>query len=90
MAKRLYVGNLSWNTTEDGLREAFSKFGTVSETKVISDKFSGRSKGFGFVEFEDDGEAEAAIAGMNDADLDGRTIKVNEARPQEPRSDERR
>lgn len=85
MAKKLFVGNLSWNTTEDALREAFAKFGTVAAAEIIFDRMSGRSKGFGFVEFEDDAEAEAAINGLNGTELDGRQITVNEARPKEER-----
>jgi RNA recognition motif-containing protein len=81
MAKKLYCGNLSYTTTEDGLREAFSAFGSVVSATVIVDKMSGRSKGFGFVEMSTDEEAQAAIDGMNGKMLDGRTITVNEARP---------
>jgi RNA recognition motif-containing protein len=82
--KKLYVGNISYNTTEEGLREAFGAFGEVMSAEVIKDKFSGRSKGFGFVELEDDA-AMAAIDKMNDSELDGRKIIVNEARPKEDR-----
>jgi RNA recognition motif-containing protein len=81
MAKKLFVGNLSWNTTEDSLREAFAQYGTVASAQIIFDKMSGRSKGFGFVEFENDAEADAAINGLNGSDMDGRAITVNEARP---------
>jgi len=84
MRKNLYVGNLPFNITTDELCEAFEQFGTVSRTQIISDRETGRSRGFGFVEMEDG--ADAAIEGMNGADLAGRTITVNEARPREERS----
>ena len=84
MAKNIYVGNLSYNSTEDTLRSAFEQYGSVLSARVITDRETGRSRGFGFVEMEDDA-AEQAIAGMNGADLDGRQLKVNEARPREPR-----
>jgi RNA recognition motif-containing protein len=93
MAKRLFVGGLSWNTTEDTLRDAFAKSGTVASAQIVFDKMSGRSKGFGFVEFESDAEADAAVAALNGTELDGRTITVNEARPmgeRPPRRDFRR
>jgi len=79
MAKKLFVGGLSWDTTDEGLRGAFSRFGEVAEARVILDRDSGRSRGFGFVTFANDESAATAIAEMNGADLDGRTIKVNEA-----------
>lgn len=82
--KKLYVGNISYNTTVESLKEAFGAFGEVLSAEVITDKFSGRSKGFGFVELEDDA-AMAAIDKMNDTELDGRKIIVNEARPKEDR-----
>ena len=85
MAKKLYVGNLSYNTDQDSLNKAFAEFGTVSSAVVITDRDSGRSKGFGFVEFDDDAAADAAIAGMDGKDLDGRNIRVSEARPREER-----
>jgi RNA recognition motif-containing protein len=85
MGKRLYVGNLSYQTDSSQLQEAFSQYGSVVSAQVISDRETGRSKGFGFVEMSDDSEAEAAIAAMNGADLDGRNITVNEARPREER-----
>lgn len=83
MSKRLYVGNLSFTTTADGLREAFASYGTVTSASVVSDRETGRSRGFGFVEMSDG--AEEAIRALNGADLDGRTLTVNEARPREER-----
>lgn len=85
MANKLYVGNLPFNTTGDDLRQIFSEFGTVEDAVVISDKFSGRSKGFGFVTMSTDEEAQAAIAGMNDKNIGDRQAKVSEARPPEKR-----
>lgn len=85
MAKKLFVGGLNYDTTQDGLQQAFSQFGAVSSATIIIDKMSGRSKGFGFVEFDDDAAADAAVAAMNGAELEGRTLTVNEARPLEPR-----
>jgi len=79
MGKKLYVGNLSFNTYEDGLRDLFQQYGNVVSAKIITDRDSGSSKGFGFVEMSSDAEAAAAIAGTNGIDLDGRNIKVNEA-----------
>ncbi|MDR0645041.1 MAG: RNA-binding protein [Treponema sp.] len=79
MAKKLYVGNLSYNTTEDGLRNLFNQFGTVVSAKVVFDRETGNSKGFGFVEMGSDSEAAAAIVGANGKDLDERQIRVNEA-----------
>ena len=87
MAKKLYVGNLSYSTTDASLKDAFAQFGMVSEANVIMDRMTGRSKGFGFVKFENDAEADAAIAGMNGKDVEGRQLTVNEARPMEPRTD---
>ena len=77
--KKLFVGGLSWNTTDDGLRDVFSRFGTVAEAKVIKDRETGRSRGFGFVTFDNSEEADKAMADMDGKDLDGRTIRVNEA-----------
>lgn len=83
MAKNLYVGNLAFATTSDELREAFSQFGTVSRVQVVTDRETGRSRGFGFVEMDDGGDE--AVAKMNGAMFQGRTLTVNEARPREPR-----
>jgi len=85
MAVRLYVGNLPYSITQSRLQEIFSPFGALGEVTVISDKFSGRSKGFGFVEFENAEEAKVAIEKLNGTDMDGRNIIVNEARPKEER-----
>lgn len=83
MAKNLYVGNLSYSTTSDDLREAFSEHGTVTSAQVIMDRETGRSRGFGFVEMSDG--AEEAVRVMNGAELQGRTLTVNEAKPREDR-----
>ena len=85
MATKLFVGKLSFNTTDDTLRAAFEVYGTVTSAQVIMDRDTGRSKGFGFVEMENDAEAQAAIAGLNDQEIDGRTVAVNVARPREDR-----
>ena len=86
MAKRLYFGGLSYNTTSDVLRDGASKFGTVVSATVVMDKMTGRSRGFGFVEMSTDEEADAVIAGMNGTNFDGREITVNEAKPLEARA----
>jgi cold-inducible RNA-binding protein len=86
MAKKLYVGGLSYNTTEATLRETFAKAGTVETATIIMDKMTNRSKGFGFVEMSNDEEAKKAIETINGTELDGRTLTVNEARPMEPRA----
>jgi len=85
MVKKLYVGGLSYQTTDDTLRAAFAQAGTVVSAVVIKDKFSGQSKGFGFVEMDSEESANAAIDMWNEKELDGRTVKVNEARPMEDR-----
>jgi RNA recognition motif-containing protein len=77
----VYVGNLSYEVTEDDLKQAFGAFGQIKSVNVIKDKYNGMSKGFGFVEMDSKEEAQAAIAGMNGKDLKGRTLNVNEARP---------
>ncbi|MCL2556982.1 MAG: RNA-binding protein [Treponema sp.] len=79
MAKKLYVGNLAYHTTEDSLRNCFSNFGNVASVRIIIERDTGNSKGFGFVEMSSDAEAEAAIAGAHDSELDGRRLRVNEA-----------
>ncbi len=87
MNKKLYVGGLPYALTEDKLKEIFSAHGTVESARVITDRFTGRSRGFGFVEMSEDAEAQAAIDSLNGSELDGRTLTVNEARPQEKRSE---
>ncbi len=89
MVKKLYVGGLSYQTTDDTLRAAFAQAGTVVSAVVIKDKFSGQSKGFGFVEMDSEESANAAIDMWNEKELDGRTVKVNEARPMEDRAPRR-
>ena len=82
---KVYVGNLSFSIDDEKLREIFSKFGDVEEATIIKDKYSGRSKGFGFVTFANDESAKKAIEEMNDKEVEGRALKVNEARPMEER-----
>lgn len=86
MNKKLYVGGLPYAVTEDRLQEIFSAHGTVESARVITDRFTGRSRGFGFVEMSSEEEAQTAIDSLNGSDLEGRTLTVNEARPQEARS----
>lgn len=81
----IYVGNLSWGTTESDLRAVFEDFGQVDSVSIIKDRDTGRSRGFGFVEMSNDSEAQMAIESLNGADLDGRSLKVNVARPREER-----
>jgi RNA recognition motif-containing protein len=85
MGNKLYVGNLAYSVRDDSLQEAFAQFGSVTSAKVMMDRDTGRSKGFGFVEMGSDAEAQAAINGMNGQALEGRAIVVNEARPREDR-----
>lgn len=85
MAKKLYIGSLSYSTTNDSLRDAFAQAGTVESASVVIDKMSGRSRGFGFVEMSSDEEAQKAIDMFNGKELDGRKLIVNEARPMEKR-----
>ena len=85
MAKKLFVGGLSWNTTQDGLRDAFSKFGEIEDVHLATDRDSGRSRGFGFVTFSDPASADKAISEMNDKELDGRTLKVDHAQDKRAR-----
>jgi RNA recognition motif-containing protein len=77
----IYIGNLAYSVTEDNLREAFKTFGDVTSANLITDKFSGQSKGFGFVEMADNSEADAAIKGLNGTALQGRNLTVNQAKP---------
>ena len=84
--KKIYVGNLSYDTTDATLRTLFSAHGTVSSATVLSDRETGRSRGFGFVEMENDNEAMAAIQALNGKSVDGRSLNVNEAKPREPRA----
>ncbi len=81
----IYVGNISWGTTEDDLRQAFEEFGSVTSVNIITDRDTGRSKGFAFVEMEDAADAETAIAAMDGNSVDGRNLRVNEARPKTDR-----
>lgn len=83
MSKNIFCGSLAWGTTSEGLEQAFAQFGTVTSAKVITDRETGRSRGFGFVEMESG--ADDAIQALNGSDLDGREIVVNEARPRERR-----
>ena len=85
MGTRLYVGNLSYNVTNQSLESLFAEFGRVQSAQVVQDRDTGRSKGFGFVEMSDNGQAQAAIAGLNLKEVDGRALTVNEARPREER-----
>jgi len=82
---KLYIGNLTYAIADTELREIFEKFGEVTSVELIKDKYTGRSKGFGFVEMTNSEEAEAAIAELNESDLKGRTVRVNEARPKTER-----
>lgn len=83
MAKKLYFGGLSYNTTDDTLQAAVAPFGTVASAKVIMDRETGRSRGFGFVEMSTDEEAQAVVSGLDGKEVDGRMVRVSEARPQE-------
>jgi RNA recognition motif-containing protein len=85
VAKKLYVGNLTYGTTDSDLRSMFEEYGSVESAQVITDRETGRSKGFGFVEMGSQQEAEAAIKGLNGKDIDGRALTVNEAKPREDR-----
>jgi len=85
MSNRLYVGNLSFNAQNETIREAFSKHGSVTDVHILTDRETGKSRGFGFVTMGTSAEAEAAIAGMNGVMLDGRPLKVNEAQERQPR-----
>ena len=85
----IYAGNLSYEVTEEDLKQAFEAFGEVESVKIIKDKYTNRSKGFGFVEMPDNGDAQSAIDGLNDTELKGRTLMVNKARPRTERRDNR-
>jgi RNA recognition motif-containing protein len=85
-SNKLYVGGLPYSVTEDRLEELFGEHGTVESARVITDKFTGRSRGFGFVEMSSQEEAQAAIDKLNGTDLEGRSLTVNEAKPREPRT----
>ncbi|MBN2048837.1 MAG: RNA-binding protein [Spirochaetales bacterium] len=89
MAKKLYVGNMSYSTTEDQLEDLFAQFGTVLSANIIVDRMTDRSKGFGFVEMEDDSAADAAIAALNNTEFQNREIRVNEALERKPRNRDR-
>ena len=86
MGKKIYVGNLSYSVESNQLTDVFTQFGTVESAKVITDRDSGRSKGFAFVEMSQDSEAQAAIEKLNGTDLGGRAMNISEAKPQEPRT----
>jgi cold-inducible RNA-binding protein len=86
MSKRLFVGGLSWDTTDTTLADFFAKIGSVQSASVIMDKFSGKSKGFGFVEMSTEEEAAKAVEQLNGQELDGRKVAVSEAKPQQPRT----
>ena len=86
MPKRIYVGNLPHSSTEGEVREAFEAYGTVDSVNIIKDRFTGDSRGFGFVNMDDTEQANSAIAGLNGTDLGGRTLTVNEAKPRKERS----
>jgi len=81
--KNIYVGNLAYSVSDDDLQDAFAAFGEVARAKVIMDRDTGRSKGFGFVEMPNDAEAQAAIEGLNEQPINGRNVRVNEARPRD-------
>jgi RNA recognition motif-containing protein len=89
MAKNLYVGNLSYNTSQERLQELFEAYGEVVSANVITDRDTGRSRGFGFVEMANEDEANAAINALNGQEVDGRSLTVNEARPRAPRGGDR-
>jgi RNA recognition motif-containing protein len=87
--KKIYAGNLSFDMSEDELRELFAEFGQVVSASIVMDRHTGRPRGFGFVEMENDGEAMAAIQALNGKECMGRTLNINEARPREPRGGSR-
>lgn len=85
MAKNIYVGNLPFRSTEDDVRALFARYGEVDTVKLISDRETGKPRGFGFVEMPDDGQADEAIRALDGAEFEGRNLKVNEAKPRAPR-----
>uniref|UniRef100_I2Q651 RRM domain-containing RNA-binding protein n=1 Tax=Desulfovibrio sp. U5L TaxID=596152 RepID=I2Q651_9BACT len=85
MSKNIYVGNLPFRTTEDSVRDLFARYGDVQSVKLISDRETGKPRGFGFVEMDDDAAADEAIKSLDGADFEGRNLKVNEAKPRAPR-----
>ena len=87
MSKKLFVGNISWGVSDDQLKEAFEAFGDVEDSIILKDRGTGRSRGFGFVTFSDDGAADEAIAAMHEKEMDGRALVVNEAKPPKPRDE---
>ncbi|MDH4098764.1 MAG: RNA-binding protein [Nitrospira sp.] len=86
MGSKIYVGGLPYSATEQQLSDLFAAHGAVASARIITDKFTGQSRGFGFVEMSSDSEAQAAITALNGSEMGGRTLTVNEARPQEPRA----
>ncbi len=82
---QIYVGNISYSTTEEGLGALFAQYGTVDSVKIITDRETGRAKGFGFITMEDEGQAKNAINELNEKEFEGRTLRINEARPREER-----
>ena len=87
MSKKLFVGNISWGVSDDQLREAFEAFGDVEDSIILKDRETGRSRGFGFVTFTEEADADSAIEAMHDKELDGRPLVVNEAKPPKPRNE---
>ncbi|BCS97388.1 hypothetical protein DSLASN_30200 [Desulfoluna limicola] len=87
MPMNIYVGNIAYNMSDDELRSVFENFGDVDSARIITDRDTGRSKGFGFVEMPDEDQASAAVEALNGSDMMGRTLTVNEARPKKPRND---
>ncbi len=85
MAKKLFVGNIEWGVTDEDLQKLFAEHGEIEEAVIIKDKFSGRPKGFGFVTYVNDEDADKAVEALNDYELNDRKLAVNEARPKEPR-----
>ncbi|MBA0914710.1 MAG: RNA-binding protein [Nitrospira sp.] len=86
MGSKIYVGGLPYSATEQELSDLFGRHGSVASARIITDKFTGQSRGFGFVEMSSDAEVQAAVAALNGTEMGGRTLTVNEARPQEPRT----